>query len=165
MTNIIPYCLEKLLGLSPDLIRSRLYDENTFYSKFREDLRCCRKEVIIESPFISSQRFCSLVRPLEALVARKIKVYVIIRDPDEHDLSMKRQSEEAIRRLETMGIHVIVNSEYSHRKLAIIDRTILWEGSLNILSQTYSKEIMRRIESEAQAKECFKFIDLGKYIY
>jgi hypothetical protein len=78
---------------------------------------------------------------------------------------MKRQSEEAIRRLETMGIHVIVNSEYSHRKLAIIDRTILWEGSLNILSQTYSKEIMRRIESEAQAKECFKFIDLGKYIY
>jgi len=78
---------------------------------------------------------------------------------------MRQQAEEAIRRFEKMGIQVIIGSEYSHRKLAIIDLKILWEGSLNILSQTYSQEIMRRIKSEIQAKECFKFIKLEKYIY
>jgi len=165
MNNIIPYYLEKLLGLSPDLVHSRLYDDNTFYPKFTNDLQHCKKEVIIESPFISSNRICSLISPLEALVARKIKVYVITRDPTEHDLSMRQQAEEAIRKFEKMGIQVIIGSEYSHRKLAIIDRKILWEGSLNILSQTYSQEIMRRIKSEIQAKECFKFIKLEKYIY
>lgn len=165
MNNIIPYCLEKLFNLSPDLIHSQLYDDITFYPKFKEDLRHCKKEVIIESPFISSQRIYSLIRPFENLVARKVKVYIITRDPNEHDINMKQQAEEAIRRFEKMGIQVIISSEYSHRKLAILDRKILWEGSLNILSQTYSQEIMRRIESEVQAKKCFKFINLGKYIY
>ncbi len=165
MTNYLRLYLQKLLHLSPDLIHSRLYDDLTFYPKFKEDLRHCKKEVIIESPFISSQRICTLIRPLETLVARKVKVYVITRDPDEHDLNMKRQAEEAIRRFETIGVQVLVSSDYSHRKLAILDRKILWEGSLNILSQTYSREIMRRIDSEDQAQECFRFVNLGKYIY
>ncbi|MDD3002495.1 MAG: phospholipase D-like domain-containing protein [Candidatus Shapirobacteria bacterium] len=165
MNNIIPYYLEKLFNLSPDLIYSKLYDDISFYPKFKEDLRHCKKEVIIESPFISSQRICTLIRPLESLVNRKVKVYIITRDPDEHDINMKRQAEEAIRRFERIGIQVIISSEYSHRKLAILDRKILWEGSLNILSQTYSQEIMRRINSEVQTKKCFNFINLGKYIY
>lgn len=164
MNNTIPYCLEKLFNLSPDLIHSQLYDDITFYPKFKEDLRHCKKEVIIESPFISSQRICSLIRPLENLVARKVKVYIITRDPNEHDINMKQQAEEAIRDFERMGVQVII-SEYSHRKLAILDRKVLWEGRLNILSQTYSQEIMRRSESETKARECFKFINLGKYIY
>jgi hypothetical protein len=165
MNSLVPYCLEKLFRLSPDLTKSRLYDDITFYLKFKKDLSHCKKEVIIESPFISGQRVCTLIRLFEALVARKVKVYIITRDPDENDINMRRQAEEAIRRFEKMGIQVIISSEYSHRKLAILDRKILWEGSLNILSQTYSQEIMRRINNEAKAKECFKFINLDKYIY
>ena len=34
-----------------------------------------------------------------------------------------------------------------HRKVVVIDREILYEGSLNILSQNNSIEMMRRIES------------------
>ena len=165
MNSIISYCLEKLFNLSPDLIHSRLYNDITFYSKFKKDLIHCKKEVIIESPFISGQRVCTLIRLFKDLVDRKVKVYVITRDPNDHDINMRRQAEETIRRFEKMGIQVIINSEYSHRKLAILGRKILWEGSLNILSQTYSQEIMRRIDSEAKARECFKFINLGKYIY
>lgn len=164
MNNIIPYCLEKLFNLSPDLINSQLYDDITFYSEFKKDLRHCKKEVIIESPYISGQRMCILSHLFENLVNRKVKVYIITRDPNEHDINMKQQAEEAILRFERMGVQVII-SEYSHRKLAILDRKVLWEGSLNILSQTYSQEIMRRIESETKARECFKFINLGKYIY
>ena len=165
MNNIMPYFLKKLFNLSSDLIHSQLYNDITFYSKFKKDLSHCKKEVIVESPFISTQRVCTLTRLFNDLVDRKVKVYIITRDPEEHDINMRRQAEEAIRRFEKMGIQIIISSEYSHRKLAILDRKILWEGSLNILSQTYSQEIMRRIDSEAKTKECFKFINLGKYIY
>jgi len=41
---------------SPNLAPSILYDENTFYQAFFKDLEFCRKEVIIESPFITSSR-------------------------------------------------------------------------------------------------------------
>ena len=164
MNKIMFLCLEKLFGLSLDLTQSRLYDDDSFYPKFERDLKQCREEVIIESPFISGQRMCTLSRLFESLVKRKVRVYIITRNPEEHSINMKRQAEEAIRDFEKIGVQVII-SGYNHRKLAILDRKVLWEGSLNILSQTYSQEIMRRIDSETKAKECFKFIDLGRYIY
>ena len=78
---------------------------------------------------------------------------------------MRLQAEGTIRKLESMGIQVIISTDNSHRKLAILDQNILWEGSLNILSQTNSREYMRRIQSKIHTQECFKFINLGKYIY
>ena len=51
-----------------------------------------------------------------------------------------------------------------HRKLAIIDRQILWEGSLNILSQIKSREIMRRIEGDNYAQDMFNFLKLKRFI-
>ena len=155
----------KLLHLSPDLIHSQLYDDMTFYQRFLKDLKGCKKEVIIESPYIASIRMLSLIRTFEILVAKKVKTHVITRNPEDHDPTMKLQAETEIRKLETIGVQVILSSEYSHRKFAILDRRILWEGSLNILSQNCSREIMRRIESESQAKECFEFTRLGKFIY
>lgn len=92
-------------------------------------------------------------------------MYVVTREPESHNLGMKQQTEAGIRRLEMMGVQVLINTNYYHRKLAIIDRKVLWEGSLNILSQNYSQEIMRRIDSQLQAEKCFKYINLGKYIY
>ena len=154
-----------MLHLSPDLIRSQLFDEITFYPQFIKDLKSCRKEVIIESPYITSLRTGMLIKYFENLVNKKVKVYVMTRDPNDHDVTMKEQAETEIRRFETIGIQVLVTSNFSHRKLAILDRTILYEGSLNILSQSCSREIMRRIDSEAQAKECFRFVNLGKFIY
>ena len=165
MFNLLIPHIQKFAGLSPDLIHSKLYDENDFYTKFTNDLKHCKKEVIIESPYITTNRMAIFRNIFHSLVARKVKVYVITRHPAEHDLSMQRQAEEEIRNFEMIGVQVLIPSEYNHRKLAILDRKILWEGSLNILSQNYSREIMRRIVSERHAEECFQFIKLGKYIY
>ncbi len=50
-----------------------------------------------------------------------------------------------------------------HRKLAVIDRTILWEGSLNILSQNRSQKVMSRIEKlQFQLRFIFMKIKEGK---
>ncbi len=63
-----------------------------------------------------------------------------------------------------MGVQVLLCSGNHHRKLAIIDRKILWEGSLNILSQVRSREIMRRIEGKELAIQMFKFLRLEKFL-
>jgi hypothetical protein len=41
-----------------------------------------------------------------------------------------------------------------------MDDDILWEGSLNILSQNESCEIMRRIESSHLAYQTLRFLNL-----
>lgn len=159
------FFLKRLKSLSDSLIRSKLFDETTFYKSFIKDLKRCKEEVIIESPYITCQRMYAFSAVFEKLVERKVKVYVITRDPEEHDLSMKQQAEKKIRNFEMIGIQVLITRNYHHRKLAIIDRNILWEGSLNILSQSYSREIMRRITGTKPAKEMFNFLKLGKFIY
>jgi phosphatidylserine/phosphatidylglycerophosphate/cardiolipin synthase-like enzyme len=146
------------------MLSSKLYDEKSYYPAFIEDLKGCKEEVIIESPYITTSRMRMLRPILEKLVGRGVKIYIITRDPKEHELRMEIQSEEEIRYCERLGIQVLLCVGNDHRKLAILDRKILWEGSLNILSQTYSREIMRRIENKEIALEMFDFLKLEIFI-
>jgi hypothetical protein len=62
-----------------------------------------------------------------------------------------------------MGVHVLFTGGH-HRKLVVVDRRVLYEGSLNVLSQNNSSEIMRRIESARLAWQTIGFVGLDKYI-
>jgi len=145
-------------------LSSRLHDEKTFYQAFLRDLEDCRNEVIIESPYITSKRAEMLIPVFDDLLAKGVKIYVMTRDPQEHDENMEFQSEEAISLFERMGVQILLCIGNHHRKLAILDRKILYEGSLNILSQNKSREIMRRIESETVALEMFDFLKFDRFI-
>ena len=143
---------------------SSLFDESTFYNSFLEDLNHAKKEIIIESPFITTERMNGFRSVFKKILEKGIKIYVITRDPKEHNETMGYQSEKEITNFEIMGVQTFLCSGNHHRKLAIIDRKILWEGSLNILSQNNSREIMRRIEGKKYASEMFNFLSLGDYI-
>lgn len=143
---------------------SKLYDEKTFYQTFIRDLEDCQNEVIIESPYITSERMGTFDRIFLKLLKRGIKIYIFTRDPKEHNEFMEPQSENAISWCETVGIQVLLCLGNHHRKLAILDRKILWEGSLNILSQTHSREIMRRIDSREPTMQMFNFLNMAKYL-
>ncbi len=149
---------------SQALFSSRLYDETTFYQQFRQDLLHAAREVVIESPFIAKERAKTLYPIFEQLVNRGVRVYVVTRHPREHSETMEEQSEAEIRRFEVLGVQVFLCTGNHHRKLAIIDRQILWEGSLNILSQAKSREIMRRIDSKETVSEMFRFLKLERYL-
>jgi phosphatidylserine/phosphatidylglycerophosphate/cardiolipin synthase-like enzyme len=146
------------------MMNSSLFDEKTFYGAFLRDLEGCRTEVIIESPYITSKRAEMLIPIFESLLLKGVKIYVMTRDPKEHEENMEYQSEDAISQFERMGVQVLLCIGNHHRKLAILDRKTLWEGSLNILSQNKSREIMRRIESEELAIQMFEFLKLGRFI-
>lgn len=146
------------------MFNSTLFDEKSFYDAFIRDLEGCRDEVFIESPYITSKRAEMLIPIFNNLLSKGVKIYVMTRDPKEHDESMEYQSEDAIRTFEVMGVQVLLCIGNHHRKLAILDRKILWEGSLNILSQNRSREIMRRIDSKELSLQMFNFLKLYKFI-
>jgi phosphatidylserine/phosphatidylglycerophosphate/cardiolipin synthase-like enzyme len=143
---------------------SVLYDEKTFYKAFLRDLDRATEEIIIESPFITSNRMKMLWPSLKRAYSKGVKVYIITRDPQDHSDGYEIQSETEIEAFEALGIQVLLCTGNHHRKLAIIDRTILWEGSLNILSQIHSREIMRRLDGGGFAVEMFNYLNFGKYI-
>ena len=145
--------------------KTSLHNETTFYPEFINDLNESKSEVIIESPFITTKRMKTLFPVLNRLNNRGIKVFIITRDPKEHKLEYQDQSETEIEAFEDVGIQVFLSNGNHYRKLAIIDRRVLWEGSLNILSQTKSKEIMRRLDGGGFARDMFNFLNFKKYIY
>ncbi|MDE2025033.1 MAG: hypothetical protein KGJ07_00905 [Patescibacteria group bacterium] len=146
------------------MFNSSLFDEKTFYQAFLDDLSHSYQEVIIESPFITTSRMKTFDRVFQNLVKKDVKIFIITRDPKEHDGGYEVQSEDAIRWCEEIGIQILLCSGNHHRKLAMIDRKILWEGSLNILSQSNSREIMRRIDDNVVTQEMFNFLQFSKYI-
>jgi len=77
---------------------------------------------------------------------------------------MKYQALNELKSFEDMGITVLPFMGKLHRKLAIVDRNILWEGSLNILSQRDSHEIMRRFMGKETAQQMMTFLKLDKNI-
>ncbi|HSW88999.1 MAG TPA: phospholipase D-like domain-containing protein [Candidatus Saccharimonadales bacterium] len=141
-------------------MNSILHDETTFYQAFLTDLKKCKREIIIESPFITTARMKTFNPIFKRLITQGVKIYVITRHPKEHSGDYKAQSEAAISFFEKIGVQPLLCLGNHHRKLAILDRKVLWEGSLNILSQTKSREIMRKIDKENYALEMFTFLKL-----
>lgn len=146
-----------------ELETSRLLDQDNFYFTFERDLAHARREVIIESPFLSLKRLNSLMPVLRQLAQRKVHVVINTKPIEEQDPEYVWQVEDCIDQLHEIGADALITGGH-HRKLAIIDRQILYEGSLNILSQGDSCEIMRRIYSSQIALQMINFIGINKFI-
>lgn len=143
---------------------SKLFDNNSFYKAFERDLRRVKQSVIIESPFITSRRMEHLLPILIKLRHKGVRVVVNTRNPEEHNEEYMIQTEDAVAAMQSIGIKVLYTVKH-HRKLAIIDDEILWEGSLNILSQGDSCEVMRRTVSSSLAWQMICFTKLNKIAY
>lgn len=146
------------------MFNSSLFDERTFYRQFVSDLQRAQSEVIIESPFITIKRCETMLPIFKKLIGKGVAQYIVTRDPAMHAEPMRKEAELIVQYFERIGVQVLLTSNLHHRKLAIIDRAILWEGSLNILSQAKSREVMRRIEGDSYAQEMFDFLNLGQFI-
>lgn len=146
-----------------ELVTSQLYNEQTFYLAFARDLNKCKSELLIESPFITTRRITALMPTLKQLIARGVKITVNTRPLEEHDSIMRSSAEEGVRLLQSININVLLTNGH-HRKLVMFDRKILYEGSLNVLSQRNSCEVMRRIESEQLAKQMLEFVKIKRFL-
>ncbi len=146
-----------------EITRSELYNEDTFYKAFIRDIKKCQSELIIESGFMTSYRTEQLMPALQKLKKQGVKVIVNIRDTEAHSQSMISDARKAVSLLQHAGIHAIYTKD-QHRKNAVIDSKTLWEGSLNILSQRDSRELIRRTESVEMAWRMVRFIGLNNRI-
>jgi phosphatidylserine/phosphatidylglycerophosphate/cardiolipin synthase-like enzyme len=140
---------------------SKLYNQDTFYKAFHRDLWHARNLVVIESPFITQRRITALLPAVKKLKNRGVRVVVNTKPIDEHDEIVATQAELAIHALQEIGVTILMTVGH-HRKIAIID-DILYEGSLNILSQNDSCELMRRIDDASSVREMLRFIRLEKW--
>lgn len=143
------------------LSATELYDEKTFYKAFMCDIAHAKVRVVIESPFITTRRFETLKGVIAKISKRGVRVVVNTREPEAHDPLMREQAATCIEKLQLLGVTVLYTTNL-HRKIAIVD-DVLWEGSLNILSQNDSCEMMRRTASSDAVAQMIRFIKLSQW--
>lgn len=117
--------------------------QDRFFPYFCGDVNNAKERVIIYSPFITQDRLAIMEPSIKSAVERGIMVFVITKalgDRGKRELSNYRMLE---RTLEKWGV-VVIHKRRMHEKLSIIDNSILWIGSLNILSFSSTQEIMER---------------------
>lgn len=144
------------------LLKSQLYDETSFFPAFARDLKLARHTIITESPFITTRRLDWLYPMLRSTTGRGVRILINTRDPTCHDWIMRQLAIDGINTLQTLGVTVLYTGNH-HCKLAIIDEEVLWEGSLNILSQNDSCEVMRRMKSPILVEQMIQFTVLAKW--
>ena len=140
------------------LLNSKLYDENSFYDAFARDISSAKQSVMVESPYLTERR----VRQFSKLFKRKVKdgveIVLYTRNPRHHDKILEVQAWKALEILKDNGVRIFMCDDMRHRKLSIIDDEVLWEGSLNIFSQSESCEIMRRTQAKELCRQVSRFI-------
>lgn len=142
---------------------TKIYDERGFYGAFSTDLKTATSSVLIESPYVTVRRATEISTLIQRAVHRGVKISIYTRNPYHHDGILIDEARRGIRILEDAGARVTTCDDMRHRKLAIVDDQILWEGSLNMLSQNGSKEVMRRTFSVTLCSQMKQFLGLKWY--
>ena len=133
--------------------------QERFYPFFCGDVNDAKDRVIIYSPFITQDRLAIMEPSFKSAVERGVMVFVITKalgDRGKRELSNYRMLEDT---LERWGV-VVIHKRRMHEKLAIIDNSILWIGSLNILSFSSTQEIMERRLSRNVVEDFIKTLRL-----
>ena len=143
-----------------DLLSSKLFNEKSFHAFFCRDLSKAKKSVVIESPYLTERRAAYYMPLFRKLIRRNINIRINTRHPKYHSAEMRLQANNAARVLLNAGVKIYTYNDLRHWKLAVIDKVILWEGSLNILSHSCSREIMRRTFSSYFCREMINFAKL-----
>ncbi len=144
--------------VSQKLLTSILCNQKGFYWFFLRDLRKAKHGIVIKSPYMTAKRVKYFSPLFSQLKNKGVNIRVHTRHPLLHNQVMRAQAEKAIKILTDSRAEVHLHGDRRHWKLAVVDSTILWEGSLNILSHANSKEIMRRIDSPHLCRQMLRCI-------
>lgn len=128
-----------------------IYDQDTFQERFLHDLNHARKSIVIVSPYVTMKRVRWLETVLNNSRERRVVITVITRPAKSFQGRSGETAQAAIDRLTEMGVGVQCRDSI-HQKYAVIDETVVWYGSVNLLSFGTSQESIMRLVSGSVAR-------------
>ncbi len=135
-----------------------IYNKNNFLTAYTNDIVNSQREVFIVSPFISKRRIDYMSEHFEHALSNNSKIIVVTRPVEEYREKDKFVLKQCFEVLENIGTQILFKSNI-HQKFAVIDKRIVWYGSINLLSFGNSEESIMRLESSNIANELLQSID------
>lgn len=129
-----------LSGLSAEeLARPAFFPADEVTRAVAWDIEHAARSVEIYCPFLDPTPVRQWLRRLEPRIAAGIRVTVHTRPPDDHPTAA-----DLVDDLRQAGCEVSLR-ERMHEKVMIVDESVLWHGSLNLLARVGPTDLMMRI--------------------
>ena len=141
-----------------------IFDQTNFYQAFLDDMKKAKSKVVIFSPFVSKKRVETLLVDFQEICQKGIPIYVITR---------KKNSAEVVDDLRQIGVNVIFASndfglgesfDKFHFKVALVDNSVVYYGSLNILAQFESSESMIAFRSKKTVSQLVRNFGIDRIL-
>ena len=111
-----------------------IYDFESYLETYENDLCNARSEIIISSPTLSRNKIFNFLSLTKKLRADGVKVSVVTWHPDSYRYGNDENRIFLMETLRNAGIHLELVDDNCER-YTIIDREIVWYGTLNFLSK------------------------------
>jgi hypothetical protein len=122
-----------------------VFNQSTFDAAVEADIANAKESVVIFSGFVTPSRVAKLGDLLRTKTVSGVKVRCVTRPPNRNGTMAPARSKEALDALEHVNCVVDCRARI-HEKVVIIDKEIVWHGSLNVLSHTHlTDESMTRV--------------------
>ncbi|MFI7007544.1 AAA domain-containing protein [Streptomyces sp. NPDC050145] len=118
---------------------STVDDELAFFSTFEEEIRSARVSVWLWAPWVAN-RVRSILPLLRDAAQRGVRVTVFIRD-DTDQVQGRSANQSLIADLQAV-VDTVIRVNVMHQKIVVIDEQTVMIGSLNALSQSWTREVM-----------------------
>jgi len=129
-----------------------IFNQSTFDAAIESDLSNAKESIAIFSGFVTPSRVAKLGDLLRMKIADGVKVRCVTRPPKLNGTMDPARSNDTLDALERIKCVADCRARI-HEKVVLIDKEIVWHGSLNVLSHTHrTDESMTRITNAGLAK-------------
>ncbi|XHH07618.1 MAG: AAA domain-containing protein [Candidatus Bathyarchaeia archaeon] len=140
-----------------------IYDQTNFYETFLEDMKKAKSRIVIFSPFVSRKRVESLLADFQTVSQKGIPIYVITRKTPKNDVidDLIGKNVKVIFASKGLGFEEF---DKFHFKLALVDSSVVYYGSLNILAQLESAESMMAFRTKKTVNALIRYFGIDGII-
>jgi hypothetical protein len=129
-----------------------VFNQSTFDAAVEADLANAKESIVIFSGFVTPGRVAKLGDLLRTKASGGVKVRCVTRPPKLNGTMDPARSKNALDALERIKCVVDCRARI-HEKIVLIDKEIVWHGSLNVLSHTHrTDESMTRVVNAGLAE-------------
>lgn len=156
----IGYELSQDAGVKPN--ERYFYDNETYSEAFKNDMINAKAEVVISSPYVSTQGSERLLRIYASIPNKEATISLITYPSSKYSDEIKNRIEIIHNKLKMAGIKILF-VDYIPSRYAVIDKEILWYGSMNLVSNIKEDDDEMRIISKSVAQNLVeeKTIDIS----
>ena len=131
---------------------SAIFDIDNYTDIYQNDMLTAEKEIIISSPAISGKKVYDMIHLLREKQEGGIKIVIVTWKPDCYGYGDSAYWQELQERMRKEGFEMNLVEDYCEH-YCMIDRQVVWYGSMNFLGKEDAEDNLMRIVDGKVANE------------